>query len=168
MSFFTIIQLIYFMLPAYLANIAAEQAGKIFFKRWNAPIDGKLFGSHKKYRGVFFAIVAALIAAFVQSRIKSGLNLYDYSNWSLFGFLMGSGAMAGDIAKSFFKRRMGIKPGKPWIFDSIDFVIGALAFASFAYFPGWQYAISIVFISFPLSVGVNYLGYKLGLKEVKW
>ncbi len=168
MSFFTIMQLIYFMLPAYLANIAAEQAGKVFFKKWSVPISEKLLGSHKTYRGVFFAVATALIVVFVQSKIKTGLNLYDYPNWILFGLLMGSGAMAGDLVKSFFKRRSGIEPGKPWVFDSVDFVIGSLVFSSAVYFPGIRNSIAIIIISFPLSAGVKHLGYLLGLKEVKW
>lgn len=160
------------MFPAYFANMAPEPLGKIFLKKWDTPIDfnkklkkKQILGPHKTYRGILFAIIVSLIVAFIQSRINSSLNLYDYSNWILFGFLMGVGAMAGDAVKSFFKRRFNIKSGKPWIFDNIDFVIGALIFASFVYFPGWKNVIAIVIMSFPLTMIVKYIAFKLNLRR---
>jgi CDP-diglyceride synthetase len=45
--------------------------------------------------------------------------------------------MTGDAVKSFFKRRLGITPGKSWFpFDQLDFVLGAILFVSIIKFPG--------------------------------
>jgi TolB-like protein len=46
--------------------------------------------------------------------------------WVL-GQQAGVGAMAGDSAKSFVKRRLRIPPGRPWLpFDQVDFVMSSL------------------------------------------
>ncbi|KKQ36051.1 MAG: hypothetical protein US52_C0011G0015, partial [candidate division WS6 bacterium GW2011_GWA2_37_6] len=50
-------------------------------------------------------------------------------NILLYAFLSGLGAIAGDSIKSFFKRRVNIKPGKAWIpFDQIDYIFGGILF----------------------------------------
>jgi CDP-2,3-bis-(O-geranylgeranyl)-sn-glycerol synthase len=83
--------------------------------------------------------------------------------------LLGFGALAGDSIKSFFKRRVGVKPGKRWFpFDQIDFVIGALAFASIVYFPGWKNALIILLISLAGHVLVNHSAYYLKIRGEKW
>ncbi len=55
-----------------------------------------------------------------------------YNNWKqavLVGGFLATGALIGDIGKSFIKRRLGKKPGtmfQPW--DGIDYMIGAIIF----------------------------------------
>ena len=136
------------MLPAYFANMSAVFGKFIFSKQVMTPIDfgikikGKpLFGKHKTIGGFLFGILMALVAGYLQfllyPRLKN-ICFIDYrALWGNLSFLMGLGAMTGDLAKSFFKRRLNLAPGKPWFpFDSVDFVMGALIFAYPIYFPG--------------------------------
>jgi CDP-2,3-bis-(O-geranylgeranyl)-sn-glycerol synthase len=72
----------------------------------------------------------AIAVAFLESLAGGAAVAVEPGRWLSLGFLLGLGAMAGDAAKSFFKRRLGIAPGHPWIpFDQIDFQIGALLLA---------------------------------------
>ncbi|RMD58557.1 CDP-archaeol synthase, partial [Candidatus Woesearchaeota archaeon] len=85
------------------------------------------------------------------------------------GFALGFGALLGDSVKSFFKRRMGIAPGKPWyIIDQLDYVIGAIIIASPIHFIGFSNIIYITSISIFLTIIANQIGYALGIRKVKW
>ncbi len=170
-----IIKTFYFMLPAYFANMAPVICKK-FFKFLAVPIDfnkklsGKpMFGKNKTYRGLIVAVVFAMIVAYVQSVLDLGINVYGYSDWYLFGFLMGSGAIIGDLVESFFKRRMGIDSGKPWIpFDQLDYTIGALLFVSFIFFPGLDVMITALVMNFFLHIIVNHAAFWLKIRNEKW
>ncbi len=176
-----VFKLLYFMIPAYLANMAPP-LGKNYLKFLEVPMDfgkkfgGKpIFGKNKTWKGVFLAAVVATIALFIQMKLYNyesfrNLSLIDYSTTTLWlGVLFGFGAMFGDAVESFFKRRVGVKPGKPWIpFDQIDFTIGALLLAAVVYFPGWTNAVIIVVISAFGHILINRIGYHLKLRDVKW
>jgi CDP-2,3-bis-(O-geranylgeranyl)-sn-glycerol synthase len=176
-----IIKLLYFMLPAYIANMAPP-LGKNILKQLAVPIDrgktwkGKpILGKNKTWRGVFLAVAAGAVVFFIQQYLyrfdsMKAVSLIDYSSAALWiGVLLGFGAIAGDSVESFFKRRRGIKSGKPWIpFDQTDFTIGALALCSIVYFPGWANAAIIVAVSAFGHVLINHIGYYLKLRDVKW
>ena len=176
-----IIQSLYFFLPAYFAN-AMPVLGKGVLKKLAYPIDfrkkwnGKsILGSHKTWRGILFAVAAGALIFYVQKLLYfypffQKISLIDYSGYSVaLGFLMGFGAIFGDSAKSFFKRRLGIKPGGRWIpFDQLDYVIGALLFGAVLYIPSWQAILIIVVASFFLHIISNHLAYYLRIKKVKW
>ena len=169
------LELAYFMLPAYIANMAPVLSRK--FKR-NFPLDfnlklrgERLFGSHKTLLGSFFGIINAIMIAFIQHIIftKTGFGLINYSDWLSVGLLLGAGAIFGDAIKSFFKRRFNILPGKSWFpFDQIDFVIGALLFVSLMYFPGWFESFIIIIISGSGHIVVNHSAFYLKIRKEKW
>ena len=167
--FSLILQSLWFFLPAYLANMAPP-----LFKKWNllnglaVPINKRLFGKNKTYRGILAAVLFGMLIFIMQKFlydygfIKS-IALFDYNNASvILGFLLGFGAIFGDLIKSFLKRRLGIEPGKPFIpFDQLDFVVGALLFSSVIYAPPLKVIISIIIISPLLHLLVNRIGYYL-------
>jgi CDP-2,3-bis-(O-geranylgeranyl)-sn-glycerol synthase len=171
----------YFMIPGLLANMAPVIFGCIDFLAY--PVDfgrkwrGKpILGSHKTFRGFFFGILCAIIAVFIQKLLFvipsfRAISLIDYSriNFVLLGFLVGFGVLFGDLVKSFFKRRLNIRPGKRWFpWDQIDSLIGGMVFLSIIYIPPWQVLLFIV-ISVPiLHVLVNHIAFYLGLKDTKW
>ncbi|MEM3153941.1 MAG: CDP-archaeol synthase, partial [Candidatus Woesearchaeota archaeon] len=111
--------------------------------------------------GVFAAVVAGLAMWHTYWPFEfSGLK------WAL---AAGIGALLGDSIKSFFKRRLGILPGRPWIpFDQVDYAIGALAAGSFVFFPGWLNAFVIVLISFAGHIAANHVAFWLGIRGEKW
>ena len=164
-----------------MANMAPVLFKRIKFL--NYPVDfnykwrGKpLFGSHKTLRGFFFGTIVAIITAylqkwlFVNNHLKT-ISILDYSagNILLIGFLLGFGALLGDLIESFFKRRSKIKPGKPWIpWDQLDFVIGALVLLSLVYIPEASVIVFLLVAVPILHLLVNYIGYCLKIKKNKW
>jgi CDP-2,3-bis-(O-geranylgeranyl)-sn-glycerol synthase len=169
------------MIPAMIANMVPVFVRKIPFL--DTPVDfnqkwcGKpIFGDHKTYRGFFFGILGAIIITYIQSLLYiypafQKVSFFDYSTSSflLIGFLIGFGVLFGDLIKSFFKRRVNVKPGDkffPW--DQIDMVIGALIFISFVKIPSWQMILFYIIAGSTLHILLNHLGYWLGLQKVKW
>ncbi len=133
---------------------------------FGASIGGiRIFGDHKTWKGFFAGVIVAVVAGFAMSRVYWPFE-FSALNWSI---LIGIGALLGDAVKSFFKRRAGVKPGKPWIpFDQIDYTIGALALGSLVFFPGWLYSLLVVVISAFGHVIVNHIGYYIGVRDVRW
>ena len=166
------ISLIYFMLPAYLANMAPPLLKKVNFL--NYPIHEKLLGSHKTYRGLIFAVIVGMLIFYLQKVLFQydffkNISLINYNEYSLLlGFLLAFGAMFGDIVKSFIKRRANIMPGErfiPW--DQLDFVFGALIFSYLIVKLSFIDIILILIISFILHIIFNHLGYYLKVNEKK-
>ncbi|MBD3163630.1 CDP-2,3-bis-(O-geranylgeranyl)-sn-glycerol synthase [Candidatus Woesearchaeota archaeon] len=180
-----LLQSIYFIVPAYFANMAPVIAKRLrILKEISHPVDmntkledGKpLFGRHKTYRGIIVAVITGILFAYVQKALYSiaffrDISIIDYSNPALLGILLGAGAITGDLLKSFFKRRINIRPGRPFIpFDQVDFVIGAYIFAYPAYAEAisFRLTLSSLIASFVLHIAVNHLAYYLKIRKEKW
>jgi len=164
------------MLPAYCANMAPVIMKKTF-KGLAKPIDGgkkykgkPVFGKNKTWRGLIFGVIFGTIVAFIQS-LTSPLDITNYSLWYLIGPLMGFGAILGDMIESFFKRRVGIASGQPFIpWDQIDFVIGGLLLSFFFIQPDYRVKaiITILLLSPLLHMTVNHLAFYLKIRNEKW
>ncbi|MDP3765790.1 MAG: CDP-archaeol synthase [Nanoarchaeota archaeon] len=169
----------YLMLPAYFANMAPVMVKKInlfvFPIDFNKQVGNKpVLGKNKTFRGLIFGVIFAIIVAYFQFLLYGvgsfkNISFIDYKNWPLFGFLMGFGALSGDLVKSFFKRRLGIKPGARFVpFDQTDFVVGALVFIT----PIFDLTLSIfviaLLLSFILHIIVNHLAFYLKIRNEKW
>jgi len=173
-----ILKTFYFMMPAYFANMAPVICKKMF-KFLAKPIDfgktlnGKpIFGKNKTWRGLIVAVMFGIIIAYIQFLLKdtfAAITIINYSNWFWIGLLLGLGAILGDLAKSFFKRRVGVKSGQPWIpFDQIDYTLGAILFVSLIYFPGWNILITALAMNFLLHIIVNHIAYWTHIRNEKW
>lgn len=162
-----VLDLVYFMAPAYVANMAAPLTR--YWKGWNRPICSRYLGDHKTVIGFAAGILAALVTTFVQHVIGRESQIVDYERWAGLGLAFGLGAMGGDSVKSFFKRRLGIPPGRSWIpFDQLDFVLGALILvAPRAALAPADVAI-LLGVSFGGHVTVNHAAYWLGIRDVRW
>jgi CDP-2,3-bis-(O-geranylgeranyl)-sn-glycerol synthase len=162
-----VLQLIYLMLPAYLANMAPPFTR--FWPGWNRPISRRWLGDHKTVVGFCAGLVVALVVTFVQSKVSWGGGLLPYAEWPLIGLALGFGAMAGDSLKSLLKRLDGIPPGRRWIpMDQLDFVAGSLLLITpFAALTWLDIAIILV-VSFIGDIAVNHLSYALGIRITKW
>jgi CDP-2,3-bis-(O-geranylgeranyl)-sn-glycerol synthase len=125
-----------FFIPAYISNMAPVFVRKLHFLEY--PLDcgiklgGKpLLGKNKTWRGLFFGTVLGGVAGWIMQ--AAGL---PFIWWH--GFVLGFAALFGDAAKSFFKRRLGVRPGGRWMpWDQLDFNIAA-------------YLASLFFVQFPL------------------
>jgi len=174
-----IIQSLYFILPAYIANMAPVFVKKINFL--DIPVDfGKklnkkpVFGSHKTWRGIVSATIAGGIVFYIQQFLHNygffgKISLIDYGQYSvLFGFVMSFGAIFGDLIKSFFKRRLGIGAGKRFVpFDQIDFIIGALVFSSIFFVPNVWVWVILILLSIPIHIIARHIGFLLKICQ-KW
>lgn len=179
-----ILQALYFMLPAYVANAIPNflphfKMGKVL----DSPVDlgrsfkGKrIFGDNKTVKGFVFGILFAILTCLLQFALyKNGYLLsitvvnYNFIGAFVIGFLLGFGALAGDAMKSFVKRRIDIEPGKPFpVFDQIDFAIGALVFVLLAVALPLDVLLTALIISPILPFVANILAYLLGIKKVWW
>lgn len=168
-------EVLYLFLPAFIANAMPVVARKIpGLSAWNTPVSARLFGKNKTYRGFAVGIGSAVITALIQYALRDKwifaalTELHTSLGQStLVGILLGAGALFGDLAKSFVKRRIGIEPGNAWpVLDGIDYVIGAVVFI----FPLYHTSvinIVVLLIAAPLlSLTANTASYLLGWKEV--
>ena len=143
MGYEIILQALWLVLPAYIANASALLVGGgtpiDFGKNWR---DGRrILGDGKTWRGLISGAFVGLTGGFGLSVAAKYINMSDFAFLGLNDFtgfplmipIIGSicfGALLGDIIKSFFKRRIGKRRGEDWIpFDQIDFVLGVLFFS---------------------------------------
>ncbi len=176
-----VLQCLWFMLPIGVANMSP-----VIFKNQlrvlARPVDydikffnEPLFGKHKTWRGFLVATLAGGITFILQQALYTipsfeYLSLFDYPAIpSHFGFVVGFGALFGDLIRAFFKRRFKVSPGKTWLpFDQIDYTIGGLVFALPYVSISWSVAITIVLSGFLLHIIVGHIGYYLRIKDSRW
>ncbi|HLD39557.1 MAG TPA: CDP-archaeol synthase [Candidatus Nanoarchaeia archaeon] len=167
-----IIESLYFFLPGYIANMAP------ILLRWipfgGKPIHEKLFGSHKTWRGLVVAILVGGLVFLLQKALYNigfqSWALIDYADFpGYFGFLQGAGVILGDLVKSFYKRKQGIKSGNPWWgWDQVDFVIGGLLLGFLVYVPPAGTVLLLMIVSPILHLLANNIGYLLKIKKNKF
>ena len=173
---------LWFFLPAGVANVTPIFASKIpFLRKWNFPIDffqtlkGKrIFGDHKTARGFITGIILGTLTSILIFQISIHMpyainhlpNWYFQTNPVILGLLLSTGALTGDAIKSFFKRRIGIQPGKTWIpFDQIDYIVGGIFFSSFLHVLSIKDYFIILVVWVVIHLLSTYSGYFLRLKD---
>jgi len=174
--------ILWLFLPASLANMAPVLARRWGWLDWaNLPIDAgrswrgqRLLGDHKTWRGLLAGLLLAIACALIQWWLydqSQGLRDFyrvDISNLNpwLWGGALALGALGGDALKSFFKRQIGIAPGKNWVpFDQLDFVAGTLLVAYLFIDMPLRFYILAVLLGLFLHPIVNLLGWLLRLKD---
>ena len=174
---------IYFMLPAYVANLSGLAFGG------GTPVDGgreckdgrRLIGNGVTWKGfangtILGTLVGAILGIigtfFGDLSVLTGgiINLPVYGGFvgglSL-GFLMAFGALLGDAVGSFIKRRIGLQSGEPApIMDQLDFVVGALVLSLLVVKISWEFFFIIAILTLILHLGSNMIAYLLGIKDV--
>ena len=160
---FLIIEALKFIFPAYCANGAPVLAGgglpMDFGKNF---LDGKrILGKNKTFRGFFFGLLIGGLVGLVE------VGLFSYP--VLFSLVSPLGALMGDLAGAFLKRRLNISPGGLLpVIDQIDFVVGAVVFSLPLSIVSWQLAVVVLMITPPIHLFTNYLAYRLRLKSNPW
>jgi CDP-2,3-bis-(O-geranylgeranyl)-sn-glycerol synthase len=159
-----IIEALKFIFPAYCANAAPVLTGG------GLPIDlgkkfpdGKpIFGKNKTFKGFFSGLAVGTVVGFAET-------IFFPEYHALFGFLISLGALLGDLAGAFIKRRMGIAPGNLLpVVDQTDFIIGAIVFSLPFKILYFELALTVLVITIPLHIFTNFTAYKLGLKGNPW
>lgn len=168
-----VVNALYFIFPAYCANAAPVifgggppiDAGKKF-------LDGKpILGSHKTFRGFFVGLAIGTSVGFIQYIfLQSNDFLKEVLQFQFsisLGFMLSLGALVGDLIESFFKRRLGLRPGSPLLIaDQLDFVVVALLFSLLVSPPPLLIVLIIIVITPPIHVLTNFLGSPLRKKKV--
>jgi CDP-2,3-bis-(O-geranylgeranyl)-sn-glycerol synthase len=138
------------------------------------PVSEKYFGKNKTWRGLLVAILFGTFTFYLQQLAYqngfTSLALIDYNDFSLLlGICMSTGAILGDLIKSYYKRKVDIPAGKPWpIWDQLDFVIGGLIGSMIVYVPSIS-VVLVLFIFSPLfHILVNLIAYSLKIRETKF
>ena len=158
-----IVEVFKFIFPAYCANAAPVLAGggvpMDFGKNF---LDGKrVFGRNKTFNGFFFGLTIGIVAGSVE------VVLFGYP--LLFVALSPLGALLGDLAGAFLKRRLNIPPGGLLpVVDQVDFVVGALVFSLPLAIVTLPLAVAVLLITPPIHLLTNFAAYRLKLKSNPW
>lgn len=175
----SIISVFWFLLPAGIANMSP-----VLFK-WipvlKTPVDfGKtfrkkpIFGKNKTWRGLVCGTLVAILVVYLQKLLypyMQNYSLINYSSTSVFllGFLLGFGALLGDLVESFIKRQRNTSPGKSWPpWDQIDWIIGALIFGSLLVPLSLSEIATALLLFGLLHPLMNILGYALRIKKSRF
>ena len=161
--------------PAYVANAIPVVLGggqPIDFGRKMS--DGRpVFGSHKTIRGFAAGVIAGTLVGAAEYWLMPQVAPTDfvltYRFSLLLGFMISLGALTGDLVHSFAKRRLNISEGDPLpVVDQLDFVIGAVAFASLVSAPPLLTFGIILIITLPIHLLTNVFAYLTGAKKTPW
>lgn len=184
---------VYFMLPAYVSNLSGLafgggepiDEGKNFsdysIRNGNLTDDRRFIGNGVTWKGTYCGTILGtfvggllgFIGAYFGdlSQLTNGvIGIHAYGSIITgfgLGFLMAFGALAGDAAGSFLKRRIGLQSGDPAPFlDQLDFVCGALVLSLLVVPLSLDFVIIIAAISMVLHLGANSFAYMIGVKDV--
>lgn len=176
----TVVVAVWAMLPAYVPNNAAVLAGG------GRPIDGgrslggrRLLGDGKTWRGTAVGTAAGVALAVALNALRPAaadalgvvLPAFPPAAMGTLAF----GAMVGDIAASFLKRRTGRQRGAAFpVVDQLDFVVVALALTALAV-PAWvgdtfglPVLVTVAVLTPALHLLTNGVAYALGVKDEPW
>jgi CDP-2,3-bis-(O-geranylgeranyl)-sn-glycerol synthase len=155
---------LYIILPTYFTNgTPVVFGGGRPIDMGRNFVDGeRIFGDNKTFRGFVSGLIVGGIVGVLCSYIFSKNLLTIAMSASL-------GALLGDLAGAFVKRRMKIKPGDPLpIVDQLDFVVGALTLVSLFSTISLPVALILLLVTPPIHFLTNVAAYCLGLKEHYW
>jgi CDP-2,3-bis-(O-geranylgeranyl)-sn-glycerol synthase len=160
-----IIEALKFIFPAYCANAIPVIAGGGYPMDFGKNfLDGKpIFGRNKTFRGFFSGLAIGTAVGLVESV------LFSYP--MLLGLLLSLGALFGDLAGAFVKRRLGLAPGNLLpVIDQVDFIVGAILFSLIVSLPpmSWELVVAVLIVTPPVHLLTNLAAYKLGLKSNPW
>ncbi|MFC6905456.1 CDP-2,3-bis-(O-geranylgeranyl)-sn-glycerol synthase [Halalkalicoccus tibetensis] len=168
------------MLPAYVPNNAAVLAGG------GAPIDGgrtwngrRILGDGKTWRGTIVGTLVGVGVAYLLNVLQPtaidvlGVGVPTFPLAAMVALPLG--AMLGDMAASFLKRRTGRNRGAPLLgVDQLDFAVMALLLTAIVAFEWFVMVFTlalllVVLIVTPiLHVVTNVLAYLFGFKHEPW
>ncbi len=157
-------QLVYFLIPAYIANAMPVLFGG------GLPLDlGKNFLNGERIFGVN-KTVKGFLSGFL---LGSGTSLIEefilMKELVLLGVLASLGSMLGDLFGSFIKRRLKMRPGSSLLLiDQLDFIVGAIIFTYPIYRFSYSMLIIIIMITPPIHMLANTIAYLLKLKRNYW
>ncbi len=186
MSVEIILQALWFMIPAYVANPSAVLFGGGMPMDFNRSLsDGRrILGDGKTWRGFVGGISAGVSIGLIQQAVAAVLDIKilifgSFPSFFIIIFLLALGSMLGDLTGSFVKRRSGsIRGVKRPLIDMYSFLGGAFLLllilqwnwtSTHYFYNGHIIGLVTVIVATPLlHRGVNIIGYKMGKTDVPW
>jgi CDP-2,3-bis-(O-geranylgeranyl)-sn-glycerol synthase len=155
---------IFILLPIYCTNGAPIIFGG------GRPIDlgrtladgQRILGDHKTVWGFTSGLIVGVVVGVFESLLAS-------QNLLVIAILASLGALLGDLAGAFAKRRLRIKPGGPLpVLDQLDFVIGAMLMVSIISNVSLGTYLIVFLVTPPIHLLTNVGAFALGLKSTYW
>jgi len=168
-----LIDLLIFLIPIYLANASPVVLGG------GAPLDlglrmpdgNRLLGEGKTIRGFVGGTLAGTVAGGLVALVYP-LPFFDgQSTQFIAAFLLAFGTLAGDAIGSFIKRRAGVGSGKPFVLDTMMFLIVAMILVFPITNAELYEPMALVFfagLTLIMHPFMNMVANKAGLKNVPW
>jgi CDP-2,3-bis-(O-geranylgeranyl)-sn-glycerol synthase len=154
------------IMPAYIANsmpVLSRGKRPIDLRR-NFTDGRRILGDGKTFEGTALGLFLGTLVGTVYTLLTGSPSAYI-----LFSFMLSLGALVGDMAGAFIKRRMNIPRGAPApVLDQLDFVVGALLFLAPFYPISWEQVVFVILVTPPIHLFTNYLAYRLKLKPNPW
>jgi CDP-2,3-bis-(O-geranylgeranyl)-sn-glycerol synthase len=184
MDLLTVALSLWFIFPAYVANAVPVLVGggtPIDFSR--SFVDGRrILGDGKTIRGFAGGLVGGILLgafeAFISGyvifslqklMVLSLIQIETLQCTPLRAFLMSTGALLGDLAGSFVKRRIGLRRGAPVpLLDQLTFLIVAFLLTSLVFQIPLEYAIILLILTPLIHLTTNIISHLMGLKKVPW
>jgi len=158
-------------IPLYVCNgLALVFGGRKHIDFGRKFFDGKpILGEGKTFKGTFAGIFFAGIASLAISTAFPQATEIMGTNYMFYGTVLGIGAVLGDFAGSFAKRRLGIERGKSvlWL-DQLDFVAGGLALGLIIAMPTPLEALFLLAFTMIAHVLGNTIAFSARMKKVPW
>ena len=164
--------------PAYAANgfppLARGKRSIDFKRKWFD--NNRIFGNGKTFEGFGFGLFAGFVIGALEAYLYPDLNAYAIQFGvtlpliNLFiGFMIALGALSGDLAGSFLKRRFGLKRGADVpLLDQWNFIIGAVLFTYwFTEITVWMVLIMLLITPIFHRIA-NMIAHKIKVKEEPW
>jgi len=169
---------LWILFPIYAANGFPPLArGKLSIdlnKKW---IDNnRILGNGKTFEGFSLGLFIGFLVGALEAYLYPDFNQYamqfgtELPLMNLFiGFMISFGALCGDLAGSFIKRRFGLSRGSDVpLLDQWNFIIGAVLFAYwFTEITIWMILIMLV-MTLVIHRIANIIGHKLRVKKEPW
>ncbi len=165
-----LIALVLYTIPLYITNASAMLFGGGVPLDLGKKINGlPVLGEGKTIRGTLAGFFFGLVSIFTINYFFSSITESIIGNYLLFGMLLCSGAILGDICASFIKRRLGLKRGHPVILlDQLDFVFGGILLSLLIRVPSLIEIAIIAIITLIAHKITNFAAFKLKMKKVPW
>lgn len=185
-----IITVLWIMGPAYIANsVAVLTGGKYPIDQGRTLSDGnRILGDGKTWSGLLGGTLGGIMFGIILDSGDGRMALerltgeeHVQSLWSenpaIVFFLLSFGALFGDMAASFYKRRQNLLRGDKFaILDMYDFIFMSLLLCIIFQrdwllswiLDGWAPLFTVLILTPFLHRGVNIIGYNIGVKNEPW
>lgn len=165
------------LFPAYAANGFPPLAkGKRPIDLGKKLFGNRIFGDGKTFEGFGLGLFAGFLIGALETYLFPSFNSYALQYGVqlpeinlLVSFMVAFGALCGDLAGSFIKRRFGLNRGADVpLLDQWNFIIGAVIFSYFfTQITIWMFLIMLL-ITPIVHRTANFIAYKIKVKKEPW